>query len=103
MTNTTSSTDTTSSPGDGGPQETARRMRAIAAGLTDAGMDARVHDTRGVLDVTAALHRSGSKAVDLTVDEDHYIQLSWWIPPTPPPGQIVATISRAVAAITEPP
>jgi hypothetical protein len=94
-------TDTTSA-GDGDREQTARRMRAIAAGLTAAGIDARVHDTRGVLDVTASAHRPGSKAIDLTVDEDHYIELSWWNPDDAAPGQIVATISRAVAAITEP-
>lgn len=83
--------------------ETARRMAAIAAGLHDAGLDAQVHDTHGVLDVTASLHRPGSKAIDLTVDEDHYIQLSWWNPDDASPSQIVATIRRALAAITGPP
>ena len=88
-------------PADRG--ETARRMDGIAAGLRDAGLDAQVHDTRGVLDVTASLHRPGSKAIDLTVDEDHYIQLSWWNPADASPSQIVATIRRALAAIAGPP
>ena len=72
----------------------------IAAGLAAEGLDARVHDTRGVLDVTAALHRPGSKAIDLTVDEDNYIQLCWWNPDDATPGQVVATIRRVLAAIT---
>ena len=95
-------TDTTTSPGDRDREQTARRMRAVAAGLTAAGMHARVHDTRGVLDITASVHRPGSRAIDLTVDEDHYIQLFWWNPADATPAQIVDTISRAVAAITEP-
>ena len=84
------------------PADAAARMAAIAAGLHAAGLDARVHDTRGVLDVTAALHRPGSKAIDLTVDEDNYVQLSWWNPADATPGQVVATISRALTAITTP-
>jgi hypothetical protein len=96
-------TDTTSSPDGGDPEETAGRMRTIAAELIAAGLDAQVHEIRGVLDVTATLHRPGSKAIDLTVDEDHYIQLSWWNPGDDTPGQIAATIRRALAAITTPP
>jgi hypothetical protein len=34
-------------------QDSARRMSAIATGLVAAGLAAAVHDTRGVLDVTA--------------------------------------------------
>ena len=92
-------TQATASPGAGDP---AGRMAAIAAGLHAAGLDARVHDTRGVLDVTASLHRPGSKAIDLTVDEDHYVQLSWWSPADATPGQVIATIRSALAAITRP-
>jgi hypothetical protein len=93
-------TDTTSSAGDDDRVKTARRMRAIAAELTAAGLDAQVNETHGVLDVTATWHRPGSKAIDLTVDEDHYIQLSWWNPDDATPGQVVATIRGALAAIT---
>ena len=87
---------------DDDPEKTAQRMHAIAAGLTAAGLDAQVHETRGVLDVTASWHRPGSKAIDLIVDEDHYIQLCWWNPDDDTPGQIVATIRRAIAAISVP-
>jgi hypothetical protein len=96
-------TDTTISPGADDPAGTAERMRATAAGLHDAGLDAQVHDTRGVLDVTATWHRPGCKDIDVTVDEDHYVQLSWWDDPAATPAQLVATISRALAAITGPP
>ena len=92
-------TSTTPRP-NGDPTSTAERMAAIADGLRAAGLDARVHETRGVLDVTAALRRPGSKAIDVTVDEDHYIQLSWWKPDDATPSDVVATISRALAAIT---
>ena len=88
---------------DDDPEETARRMHAIAAELTAAGPNAQVHEIRGVLDLTASWHRPGSKAIDLTVDDDHYIQLSWWDPDDATPGQIVATVRRVLAAITQQP
>ena len=59
-------------------------------------------DTRGVLDVTASLHRPGCKDTGITVDEDHYVQVSWWSPADAAPGQVVAVISRVLAAITRP-
>jgi hypothetical protein len=96
-------TDTTAGAGADDPAGTAKRMAAIAAGLHAAGLDARVHDTRGVLDVTATLHRPGCKDIDLTVDEDHYVQVSYWDGPGATPAQVVATVSRALAAITAPP
>ena len=39
----------------------------------------------------------------MTVDEDGYVQISYWNDPGATPAQIIATISRALAAITEPP
>jgi hypothetical protein len=45
-------------------------MRAIAAALTAAGLNAQVHQTRGVVDITATWHRPGSKDIDLTLDDD---------------------------------
>jgi hypothetical protein len=93
-------TDTTASPGDG---QTAAWMRAIAAGLDAAGLDARVHDTCGVLDVTATLHRPGCKEIDVVVDEDGYVELRYWSAPGDTPAQVTATIGRALAAIATPP
>ena len=86
---------------DDDPEETARRMHAIAAELTAAGLDAQVHEIHGVLDLTASVHRPGSKAIDLTLDEDHYVQLCWWNPDDATPGQVVATIGRVLSAITD--
>jgi hypothetical protein len=93
-------TDTTPGP-VGDPAPTARRMGAIAAGLTAAGLDARVHDTRGVLDVTATLCRPG-KDIEIIIDEDHYVQVSYWNDPGATPAEVVATISRVLAVITGP-
>jgi hypothetical protein len=95
---------TDSTPGlAGNPAQTAGRMAAIAAGLTAAGLDARVHETRGVLDVTATLYRPGSKDIEIICDEDHYVQVSYWNKPGATPAEVVAMISRALAAITTPP
>ena len=51
-------TDVAGSSRSGPGRETAQRMRAIAAGLTAAGLDACLNETRGVLDVTATLDRA---------------------------------------------
>jgi len=77
-------------------------MAAIAAGLQAAGLDARVHETRGVLDVTATLYRPGSKDIEIICDEDHYVQVSYWNDPAATPAQLVAVISRVLAVITGP-
>ena len=84
-------------PGPSG--ETARRMRAITAGLTDAGLTACLNETRGVLDVTAALDRPGGKASEVLVDEDGYVELRYWNQPGSTPEQITLVIVRALAAI----
>jgi hypothetical protein len=75
-------------------------MRAIAAGLAAAGLAAEVHDTRGVLDVTAALDPPAGKQIEVIVDDDLYVEIRYWNPPRATPAQVTATISRALAAIT---
>jgi flagellar basal body rod protein FlgF len=77
-------------------------MRAIAAALTAAGLNAQVHQTRGVVDITATWHRPGSKDIDLTLDDDGYIAVSWWSPAGAAPAQVTALISRVLAAVTGP-
>jgi hypothetical protein len=79
--------------------ETARRMRAITAGLTDAGLFASLNETRGVLDITATLDRSGGKASEVIVDEDGYVELRYWNHPGATPEHITAVIVGALAAI----
>ena len=85
---------TGSTPG----QDTARRMGAIATGLVATGLAAAVHDTRGVLDVTATLDRPG-KATEVIVDEDGYVEIRYWNEPDATPGQVTAVITGALAAI----
>jgi hypothetical protein len=77
-------------------------MHAIAAGLRVGGLDARVHDTRGVLDIRATLCNGAGKGTDVTIDEDGYVTLSYWNDPGAAPAQIIDKISRALAAITGP-
>jgi hypothetical protein len=76
------------------------RMHAIAAGLQGAGLDARVYDTRGVLDIRATLYDAGSKSTDVTLDEDGYVTVSYWNDPAATPPQIIEVISRVLSAIT---
>jgi hypothetical protein len=73
--------------------ETARRMRAIAAGLADAGLDVCLNETRGVLDVTATLDRPGAKASEVIVDEDDYIELRYWSQPGATPSRSPRSLS----------
>jgi hypothetical protein len=79
--------------------ETARRMRAITAGLSDAGLVACLNDTGGVLDITATLDRPGGKASEVIVDEDGYVEVRYWNHPGTTPEHITAVIVRALAAI----
>jgi len=81
---------------------TAARMSEIAGVLAGAGLDARVHDTRGVLDVTASLGQPGGRPVEVIVDDDGYTQVSYWNPPGAAPAQVTATITAVIAVITEP-
>jgi hypothetical protein len=77
-------------------------MRAIAAGLQASGLDARVHETRDVLDITATACRPGSKDIEVICDDDGYVHVAWRNDPGATPGQVTAVISLVVAAITAP-
>jgi hypothetical protein len=79
---------------------TAALMRATAAALAAAGLDAKVHSTRGVLDITASLHQPRGRSVEVIVDDDGYVQISYWNAPGATPAQVVAVITAALAAIT---
>jgi hypothetical protein len=89
------------SPRKPGPQ-TAARMSEIAGDLAGAGLDARVHDTRGVLDVAASLGEPGGKPIEVIVDDDGYTQVSYWNPPGATPAQVTAIITAVIAVITAP-
>jgi hypothetical protein len=86
-------------PGDQHPADV-ERMHAIAAGLQAAGLDAHVHNTKGVLDITATQHRAGGKDIEIICDEDLYVQIAYWHDPDALPAEVVATICRALSAVT---
>ena len=93
----------TPAPGlPGGRAEIIARMRAIAAGLQAFGLDARLHETRGVLDITATACRPGTKDIEVICDEDGYVTVSYWNDPGAAPAQVTGVISRVLAAITGP-
>ncbi len=87
------------SPGVPDP-DIAARMRATAAALTGAGLAAQVNQTQGVLDITASLGQPGGKPIEVIVDEDKYVQVSYWNPPAATPARVAATIAAVLAAIT---
>jgi hypothetical protein len=95
-------TGATPSPGTGDAQgeDKVGRMRALAGELSAAGLDARLHATSGILDITATVHRPGGKDICITVDEDGCVALSYWSPPGASPVQVAAVIGRVVAVIT---
>ena len=90
----------TPGPGGDGRDGTAAQMREIAAGLQAAGLTARLHQTAGVLDLTAELDRPGGKATGVIIDEDHYVEIRYWNLPGATPGQVTNVIVRALAAIS---
>jgi flagellar basal body rod protein FlgF len=73
-------------------------MHAIAAGLQQARLDARVHDTNGVLDIRAASDNAGGKSTDVTLDEDGYVTVSDWNDPDATTVEVIQVISRVLAA-----
>jgi hypothetical protein len=75
-------------------------MRATAEALAGAGLAARVNQTQGVFDITASVSQPGGKAIDVVMDEDGYVQVSYWNVPGATPAQVVAVIAAVVAAIT---
>jgi hypothetical protein len=69
--------------------QTMLRMHAIAAGLQQAGLDARVHDAQGVFDIRATRYNAGGKSTDLTLDDDGYVTVSYWNDPDATTVQII--------------
>jgi hypothetical protein len=95
--------DTPDAGAAGGWAETAERMRAISTGLQAFGLDARLHETKGVLDITATAYGQGSKDIQVICDEDGYVTVSYWNEPGATPAQVTSVISLVLAAITGPP
>lgn len=79
-----------------------RRGCALTEELSAAGLDAHLHCTRGVLDVTAALRRPGIKDVCVTADEDGYLEVCWWSASAATPAQVASVIGRVLAVLTGP-
>ena len=80
--------------------DTEAAMHATAAALAEVGLAARVNQTQGVLDITASVGQPGSKSIDVTVDDDGYVQVSYWNVPAAAPAQVVAVIAAVVAAVS---
>jgi hypothetical protein len=81
------------------PAGTAEAMDALAAELRAAGLAVEVHETQGVLDITASLDPPGCKTIEVIADQDGYTEIRFWHQPDAPPPQMAATIMRALAAI----
>jgi hypothetical protein len=96
----TDHTPDTPAPGPAGRTATVLRMRAIAAGLQAGGLDARVHDTRGVFDIRATVYKGDGKGTDVTVDEDGYVSISYWNDPDAEPAQVIALITGVLTVVT---
>ena len=81
-------------------QQTEARMRAVAAELAAAGLEASVHETQGVLDVRASLRRAAHGPVEVTYDGDGYVAVTFWHAPGATPAQVGDTISGVLGVIT---
>jgi hypothetical protein len=80
--------------------QTILRMHAIASGLQASGLDTRVYENQGVVDIRATLYNGGGKGTDVIVDEDGYVNLTYWNDRGATPTQFIDVINRALAAIT---
>jgi hypothetical protein len=81
-------------------EQAEQRLRTLAAELHAAGLDTGVYEIRGVLDVRATLHRDGAGPVEITYDDDGYVQITYWHAPGATPAQVAATINGVLAVIT---
>lgn len=70
----------------------AERIRAMAAGLTAAGFDVHLHNTKGVLDVSAVYRRQGGRDIKVIIDEDGYVEIRYWNSPAAPPDDVTGLI-----------
>lgn len=84
-------------------EQAERRVRAVAAELAAAGLDTRVFEGGGVLGVRASLRREGCGPVEVTYDDDQYVQVTYWHEPGAAPEQVAAVIKGVLAVITQGP
>lgn len=81
-------------------ENTLTRMRAVAAELSAAGLDTRLHEGRDSVDVTGtAKAEPGGREIEAIVDEDNYVELRYWNSPGATPAQVANVITRAIAVI----
>jgi phage-related protein len=76
------------------------RMGGLAEQLTASGLQATVHETHHVFDITATLQQPERKDVDVVIDEDGYTEVRYWADPAASPEETVAVIVRTLAVIT---
>jgi hypothetical protein len=72
-------------------------MRAIADGLSAAGLDIHLHETYGTIEVMAV---DRERDIEAIIGDDGYVELRFWRTPGALPAQVCATIARAIGAIT---
>jgi hypothetical protein len=82
--------------------DTAEWIRAIAAGLTAAGLATKVRETNGGLDLTAACQTAG-KGAEVILDDEGYAELRWWADLAATPAEVTAVVTRVLAAATPAP
>ncbi len=82
------------------PAEPAAWIRAVAAGLTSAGLSPVLHETRAGLDLTATVHQPGRREAEVILDEDGYAELHWWTDPGAAPADMATGISRLLTTVT---
>jgi hypothetical protein len=82
----------------------AARIRAIAAGLTAAGIAAGTNGNNITgLDVTATSQPPGRATSEIMLDEDGYAEIRWYTNPAAPAEAVTAAVARILAAITATP
>lgn len=86
------------------PHDTAQRIRAIAAGLTAAGITTATHGNNITgLDVTATTQPPGHATTEIMLDEDGYAEIRWYTNPAAPAPDVTTALTRILAAITAAP
>jgi hypothetical protein len=87
-------------PADGDAEGVVLWMGELAGQLAAAGFDARLHETRAGVDLTAIRRVPGGRDVEAVIDEDGYVEVRFWAEPGASPVQVAAAINRVLAAIT---
>ena len=72
----------------------------MAAELSAAGLEIRLHEGRAGIDITATVRPAGQREIEAVLDEDSYCELRFWTPPEAAPAHVSAAVTRAVSAIT---